>query len=96
MHLTLSFNKVTAPICLFNSKKLLTNRIKNMAFLAASHATMYSVLINNRATYYCRFELYKMGELYIINIYPVINLLVTGSSSQLESIYLYSPRSSFR
>ena len=74
----LSFNKVTALICLFDSKKLLTNRIRNMASLAASHVAMYSALINDRATHYCRFEFYKTGESYIMNIYPVINLLVTG------------------
>jgi hypothetical protein len=79
MHLILSFNKVIALICLFDGKKLLTNRIKNMAFLAVSHVTMYSVSIDNRATHYCRFKFYETGEPYIINIYPVINLLVTGS-----------------
>jgi hypothetical protein len=52
MPLILSFNKVTDLICSFNGKKLLTNRIKNRAFLAASHAAMYSALINNRATHY--------------------------------------------
>jgi hypothetical protein len=81
IHLMLSFNKVTAFIYFFTNKKLLTNRIKNMASLAASHAVIYSALIDNKATHYCRFKLYKMGELYIINIYLVINLLVTGLSS---------------
>jgi hypothetical protein len=52
-----------------------------MAFLAVSHAAMYSTLVDNRATHYCRFELYETGELYIINIYPVVNLLVTELSS---------------
>jgi hypothetical protein len=63
-----------------NSKKLLTNRIRNMASLATSHAAIYSASVNDKATHYCRFELYETGESYIINIYPVINLLVTGSS----------------
>jgi hypothetical protein len=49
IHSMLSFNRVTDPICLSDGKKLLTNRIKNMAFLAASHAAMYSALINDRA-----------------------------------------------
>jgi hypothetical protein len=80
MHPMLSFNKVTAPICLFDSKKLLTNRIRNMAFLATSHAAMYSVLVDDRATHYCYFKFYKTGEPYIINIYPIIDLLVTGLS----------------
>jgi hypothetical protein len=80
IHLILSSNKVIAFICSSNGKKLLTNRIKNMAFLAASHAAMYSALVDNRATYYCRFELYETGESYIMNIYPIINLLVTRSS----------------
>jgi hypothetical protein len=79
MHLILSFNKVTVPICLSNNKKLLTNRIKNMAFLAASHAIIYSVLVNNKATHYYRFEFYKTGEPYIMNIYPVVNFLITRS-----------------
>jgi hypothetical protein len=79
MHPILSFNKVTAPICSSDGKKLLTNRIKNMASLAASHAIIYSASINNRATHYCRFKFYKTGEPYIINTYPVINLLITGS-----------------
>ena len=78
MHLMLSSNRVTDPICLFDGKKLLTNRIRNIVFLAASHAAMYSVLVNNKATYCWRFKLYKMGESYIINIYSVVNLLVTG------------------
>ena len=77
MHLILFFNKVTAPIYLSNGKKLLTNRIKNITFLAASHAAMYSASVNDRATHYCRFELYETGESYIMNTYPVINLLVT-------------------
>jgi hypothetical protein len=76
MHSILSFNKVIAPICLSDNKKLLTNRIKNMASLAASHAAIYSALVDNRATHYYRFELYKMGESYIINTYFIINLLV--------------------
>ena len=96
MHPILSSNKVIAPICLSDSKKLLTNRIKNMAFLAASHVAMYSISINNRATHYYRFELHNMGELYIINTYPIINLLVTGLSPQLESTYLCNSRSLFR
>jgi hypothetical protein len=81
MHLMLFFNKVTAPICSFNGKKLLTNRIKNMIPLAASHAAMYSASVNNRATHYCRFKLYKTGEPYIMNIYPVVDFLVTELSS---------------
>jgi hypothetical protein len=52
MHLILFFNKITDPICSFNGKKLLKNRIKNIAFLAVSHAAMYSALVNNRATHY--------------------------------------------
>jgi hypothetical protein len=79
IHLILSFNKVITPIYSSTNKKLLTNRIKNITSLAISHAAMYSVLVDNRATHYCRFKLYKMGEPYIINTYPVINLLVTGS-----------------
>jgi hypothetical protein len=55
----------------------LTNRIKNMASLTASHAAMYSALINNRATHYYRFKLYETGEPYIMNTYPIINLLIT-------------------
>jgi hypothetical protein len=51
IHSMLFSNKVTDPIYLSNNKKLLTNRIKNMASLAASHATMYSVSVNNRATH---------------------------------------------
>jgi hypothetical protein len=81
MHPMLSFNKVIAPICSSNGKKLLTNRIKNMASLAASHAAMYSALVNDRATYYCRFKFYKTGEPYIINTYLVINLLIIRLSS---------------
>jgi hypothetical protein len=50
-----------------------------MAFLAVSHTAMYSALVNDRATHYCRFKLYEIGESYIMNIYPVINLLVTES-----------------
>ena len=96
IHPILSLNKVTAPIYLSDGKKLLTNRIRNMASLAASHAAMYSALVNNRATHYCRFKLYKTGEPYIMNTYPVINLLVTRSSPQSESIYPYNPRSPFR
>jgi hypothetical protein len=61
--------------------KLLTNRIRNIAFLAASHAAMYSASVDNRATHYCRFKFYETGEPYIMNTYPVINLLVTGLSS---------------
>jgi hypothetical protein len=80
MHLILSSNKITAFICSSNGKKLLTNRIKNMASLAASHAAMYSILVDNRATHYCRFKFYETGEPYIINIYLIINLLVTGLS----------------
>ena len=80
MHPMLSFNRITDPIYLSDSKKLLTNRIKNMASLAVSHAAIYSASVNDKATHYCRFELYETGESYIINIYPVINLLVTGSS----------------
>jgi hypothetical protein len=77
IHPILSSNKVTDPIYSFNSKKLLANRIRNMAFLAASHAAIYSVLINNRATHYWRFKFHEMGEPYIMNTYPVIDLLVT-------------------
>jgi hypothetical protein len=77
MHLMLSFNKVTSLICSSNSKKLLTNRIRNIAFLAISHAAMYSASVNDRATHYCRFKLYETGEPYIMNIYPIVNLLVT-------------------
>jgi hypothetical protein len=51
MHLILFFNRITDPIYLSNGKKLLTNRIKNMTFLAASHATIYSISIDNRATH---------------------------------------------
>jgi hypothetical protein len=80
MHPMLSSNKVTAPICSSNGKKLLTNCIRNMASLAASHAAIYSASIDNRATHYCRFKLHEMGEPYIINIYPIIDLLVTGLS----------------
>jgi hypothetical protein len=76
MHPMLFFNKVTATICSFNGKKLLTNRIRNIAFLVISHAAMYSALVDNRATHYWRFKLYEMGESYIINTYPVVNLLV--------------------
>jgi hypothetical protein len=81
MHSMLSSNKVTVPICLSDGKKLLTNRIRNMAFLAASHAVMYSALVDDRATHCCRFEFYETGEPYIMNTYPVVNLLVTGLSS---------------
>jgi hypothetical protein len=81
MYPILSFNKVIAPICSSNGKKLLTNRIKNMASLAALHATMYFASVDNRATHYYRFELYKTGEPYIMNTYPVINLLITKSPS---------------
>jgi hypothetical protein len=77
MHPMLFSNKITAPICSSDGKKLLTNRIKNMVFLAASHAAMYFVLIDNRATHCYRFEFYKTGELYIMNTYPVVDLLVT-------------------
>jgi hypothetical protein len=96
MYLMLFSNKITAPICLSNGKKLLTNRIRNMASLAASHAAMYSASVNNRATHYYRFELYETGELYIMNTYPVINLLVIRLPSQLESTYLCNSRSPFR
>jgi hypothetical protein len=51
MHPILSSNRVTDPIYSFNNKKLLTNRIKNIASLAASHATIYSALIDNKATH---------------------------------------------
>jgi hypothetical protein len=77
MHPILSSNKITTPICSSNGKKLLTNRIKNIASLAISHAAMYSVLINDRATHYYRFKLHETGEPYIINTYLVVNLLVT-------------------
>jgi hypothetical protein len=96
MHPMLSSNKVTAPICSSDGKKLLTNRIRNMASLAVSHAAMYSALVDDRATHYCRFEFHETGEPYIMNIYPVVDLLVTRSPSQSESTYLCSPRSSFR
>jgi hypothetical protein len=96
IHLMLFFNKVTAPICSSDDKKLLTNRIKNMAFLAVSHAVMYSVLVDDRTTHCCRFKLYETGEPYIINTYPVVDLLVIGLPSQSESIYPCSPRSPFR
>jgi hypothetical protein len=78
MHPMLSFNRITDPIYLSDSKKLLTNRIKNMASLAVSHAAIYSASVNNRATHYWRFKLYKIGESYIINTYSIVNLLVTG------------------
>jgi hypothetical protein len=52
MHPMLSFNRVIASICLFDGKKLLTNRIRNMASLAISHAIMYSASVNDRATHY--------------------------------------------
>ena len=78
MHPMLSFNRVTDPIYSFNGKKLLANRIRNMAFLIISHAAMYSALVDNRATHYWRFKLYKMGESYIMNTYPIVDLLVTG------------------
>jgi hypothetical protein len=80
IHSMLFFNKVTASICLSDGKKLLTNCIRNMASLAVSHAAIYSALVDDRATYYYRFELYETGEPYIMNIYPIINLLVTGLS----------------
>jgi hypothetical protein len=80
MYPMLSSNKVIAPIYSSDGKKLLTNRIRNMASLAASHATMYSALINNRATHCYRFKLYETGEPYIINIYPIVDLLVIGLS----------------
>jgi hypothetical protein len=96
IYLILSFNKVTDPIYLFNSKKLLINRIKNMTFLAASHAAIYSALVNNKTTHCCRFKFHEMGEPYIINTYPIIDFLITGLPSQLESTYLCSPRSLFR
>src|ERR1700692_1790498 len=75
----LSSNKITDPIYSFNGKKLLTNRIKNIASLAASHAAIYSASIDNRATHYYRFKLHKIGESYIINTYPIVNFLITGS-----------------
>jgi hypothetical protein len=81
MHSMLSSDRVIDPICLFNGKKLLTNRIKNIASLAVSHAVIYSVLINDKTTHYWRFKFYNMGESYIINIYPVVNLLVIRSPS---------------
>jgi hypothetical protein len=96
MYLMLSFSKVIAPICLSDGKKLLTNRIRNIAFLAASHAAMYSALVDNKATHCCRFELYETGESYIMNIYSVVNLLVIRLPSQSESTYLCSSRSPFR
>jgi hypothetical protein len=67
-----------------------------MASLAASHAAMYSALVNNKATHYCHFKFYEMGEPYIINIYLIINLLVIKSFPQSESTYPCSPRSPFR
>ena len=76
----LSSNKITVPIYLFNDKKLLTNRIKNMASLAASHVAMYSALVDDRTTHCWRFKLYEMGESYIINTYPIVDLLVTRLS----------------
>jgi hypothetical protein len=96
MYLILSSNKVTAPIYLSNGKKLLTNRIKNMTSLTASHVTIYSALIDDRATYYYRFKFHETGEPYIINTYPIVNLLVIRLSFQSESTYLCSPRSPFR
>jgi hypothetical protein len=80
MHPMLSFNRVTAPIYSFNSKKLLTNRIRNMASLAVSHVAIYSALVNNRTTHYWRFKFYEIGKPYIINTYPIVNLLVTELS----------------
>jgi hypothetical protein len=77
----LFFNKITVPICSSNNKKLLTNRIKNITSLAISHAAIYSVLVDDRATHYCRFKLYETGEPYIMNIYSIIDLLVTRLSS---------------
>src|SRR5271169_6328816 len=96
MHPMLSSNKVTAPICSSDGKKLLTNRIRNIASLAASHAAMYSASVDDRATHCCRFELHETGEPYIMNTYPVVDLLVTGSPPQSESTYPCSPRSPFR
>jgi hypothetical protein len=96
MDLILFFNKVIASICSSDGKKLLTNRIRNMASLAASHAAMYSVSVNDRATYCYRFELYETGESYIMNIYPVINFLIIRLSFQSESIYLCNSRSPFQ
>jgi hypothetical protein len=52
IHLMLFSNRVIDPIYLSNGKKLLTNRIRNMASLAISHAAMYSALVDNRATHY--------------------------------------------
>jgi hypothetical protein len=96
MYLILSSNKITAPIYSSDSKKLLTNRIRNMASLAASHAAIYSTLVNNRATHCYRFKLHKMGEPYIMNTYPIINLLITESPPQSESTYPCNPRSLFQ
>jgi hypothetical protein len=73
-----SIFRIVGHFNLFDGKKLLTNRIRNMAFLAVSHTAMYFALVDDRATHYCRFELYETGEPYIMNTYPVINLLVTG------------------
>jgi hypothetical protein len=96
MYPMLSSNKIIAPICSFNGKKLLTNRIKNMASLTASHVAMYSALIDDRATHCYRFKLHETGEPYIMNIYPIVDLLVTRSPPQSESIYSCSPRFPFR
>jgi hypothetical protein len=52
MHPMLSFNKITDPIYSSDGKKLLANRIRNMASLAISHAAIYSALVDNRATHY--------------------------------------------
>ena len=52
MHLMLFSNRVIDPIYLFDGKKLLTNRIRNMASLTASHAAMYSASVDDRATHY--------------------------------------------
>jgi hypothetical protein len=96
MHPILSFNRVTDPICFSVSKKLLTNRIRNMAFLAALYAAMYSALVDDRATHYWRFKFYETGEPYIINTYLIIDLLITRLPPQSESTYLCNPRSPFR
>jgi hypothetical protein len=91
IHPMLFSNKVTDPIYFFTGKKLLTNRIKNMASLATLHAAMYSASVNNKTTHYYRFKFYEMGEPYIINIYPVINFLIIGLPSQSKSTYSYNP-----
>ena len=52
MYSMLSSNKIIDPIYLSDGKKLLTNRIRNMASLTVSHAAIYSALIDDRVTYY--------------------------------------------